>query len=286
MDPGLARQVWRLVEPLNAVAYFSPECREEAVRLGLKGYWMGYFAFRASPLGPVPAGVVEATFYNFHPSRVRRAIPDAWSFSDINDVVEKRSEAAAVALRRHLPDSAADRLAAETLPTLQAIIDRALPAGRPLFAANRDLAWPADPVAALWHATTTLREHRGDGHVALLAGAGLDGCEVHVLLAAAEGVAPEVYERTRGWSADDWQAAVDRLAGRGLVTADGALTAAGRELRDEIERRTDELAVAPYAAMGEAGVESLQQLLTPAARPVMASGEILFPNPMGLPASE
>lgn len=284
MDPGLARRLWRVIEPLNAVSYFSPECREEAARLGLKGYWMGYFAFRASPLGPVPAGVVEATFYNFHPSRVRRAIPDAWSFSNVDEVLQHRSVAAAAALRRHLPDGEADRLAAEALPTLQSVIEDATPEGRPLFGANRDVDWPADPVAALWHATTTVREHRGDGHVALLAGAGLEGCEVHVLLAAAEGVAPEVYERTRGWSADDWQAAVDRLAGRGLVTAGGGITAAGRELRSEIERRTDELAVAPYAAMGEAGVESLQQLLTPAARQVMASGEILFPNPMGLPA--
>ena len=38
--------------------------------------------------------------------------------------------------------------------------------GRPLFAANLALPWPDEPVAKLWHATTLLREQRGDGHVA------------------------------------------------------------------------------------------------------------------------
>lgn len=285
MDSGLARTVWQRIEPFYAVTSFSPECREAAADLGLKGFWMGYFAGRAAPMGPVPPGVVEATFYNFHPARVRRAIPDAWDYASPADVVESRSEAAAVALRRFLPDGDADRLAAEVLPPLRAAIDRASTEARPLFAGNRDVAWPADPVAALWHAAAALREHRGDGHVALLAGAGLDGCEVHVVFAATEGVAPEIYEQTRGWSPDDWQAAVDRLGSRGLVTAEGAITDAGRGLRSEIERRTDEFAVAPYAAVGDEGIESLLRSLEPAAGRIVSSGEILFPNPMGLPVS-
>jgi hypothetical protein len=131
-----------------------------------------------------------------------------------------------------------------------------------------------------------LREHRGDGHVALLTDAGLDGCEVHVLFAACEGVDPELYQRGRGWSADDWNAAVERLASRGLVEIDGRATAAGRARRDDIEHRTDELAVAPYASVGDDVVASLLDALDPPARRIAASGEIMFPNPMGLPPGE
>jgi hypothetical protein len=283
MEPDTARRLWRGIETLNAVAYFTPECREAPTRLGLAGFWMGYFACRAAPMGPVGAGMVEATFYNFHPDRVRRAIPEAWTRATPAAVIDARTAAAAAALRRLLPDGDADRLAVAVTPDLEVVIDRAGPAGRPLFAANAELARPADPVGALWLAATTLREHRGDSHVALLAGAGLDGCEVHVLAVGCDGTPPELYQQSRGWSTDDWRGAVERLAARGLLDGDGRATAAGRARRSEIERRTDELAVVPYAAAGEAAVESLLRQLEPAARAVADSGEIRFPNPMGLP---
>jgi hypothetical protein len=271
------------MEAVNAVTYFAPECREAPAQLGLERFWMGYFASRAAPMGAVGPGVVEATFYNFHPARVRRAIPDAWDRATPAQLVDTRSGAAATALRRLLPDRAADHLATRAQAILDATVDRADPVGRPLFAANRDVSRPADPVAALWQACTTLREHRGDAHVALLVGAGLDGCEVHVLFSATGGPPADLLQRGRGWSADDWRAAAERLAGRELVEADGTVTAAGRALHAHIELRTDELAAVPYAALGPK-VDELLQLLEPAARRIAASGEIFFPNPMGLPA--
>ena len=154
--------------------------------------------------------------------------------------------------------------------------------GRPLFASNRDVAEPGDPVAALWQVATTLREHRGDGHVALLAGADLVGCEAHVLFAACEGVPAELYLQSRGWSEQDWTGAVDLLTDRGLLGGDGQSTPAGRSLRDGIERRTDELAAVPLGSIA-AQVERLLQELDPPVERIAASGEISFPNPMGLP---
>jgi hypothetical protein len=286
MDVTLARTIWHRLETLNAVTYFAPESREASTNVGLKGFWMGYFAFRAAPMGPVPAGVVEATFYNFHPARVRRAIPDAWSFASPLAIVEARARSAAAALRRHLPEGAADTLAAQVIPLLDSVVGRAAADGRPLFAANRDVAAPEDPVARLWQAATTLREHRGDGHVALLVGADLDGCEVHVLLGADEGLDPDLFRQSRGWSEDEWQAAVDRLAARGLLAADGSITPSGRDLRSTIEHQTDELALVPFSALGEGGIDTLLGFLDPAARRVAAAKEISFPNPMGLPPPE
>jgi hypothetical protein len=284
VEPSIARALWHRIEALNAVVYFTQECRQASVDLGLKGFWMGYFASRAAPMGPVPPGVVEATFYNFHPRLVRRAIPDAWGFASPADMLEARADAAAAALRRLLSDET-EGLANDVQAQLDAVVAAADPAARPLFAANRDVDRPADPVAALWQAATTLREHRGDGHVNLLAGAGLDGCEVHVLLTACDGFEPELFQASRGWSADEWGAAVERLATRGLVTADGTATPAGRDLHDDIERRTDELAVVPYSTLGDEAVEALLHRLTPPARTITESGEILFPNPMGLKSS-
>lgn len=283
MDPTFARALWHRLEAINAVTYFAPECREAPARLGLAGFWMGYFACRAAPLGPVGPGVVEATFYNFHPRRVRRAIPDAWARATPEAILDLRSAAAASALRRLLPDGAADELADRVVPRLAAVGEAADPAGRPLFAANRDVARHADPVADLWQLATTLREHRGDGHVALLAGAGLDGCEVHVLVAATEGTDPELFVTSRGWTADDWGAARERLAARGLVAEDGTATESGRVLRADIEQRTDELAARPYTGLAADEFDALLAALGPAATRIADAGEIAFPNPMGLP---
>ncbi|HEY1280164.1 MAG TPA: hypothetical protein VGF22_10865 [Acidimicrobiales bacterium] len=285
MQSDRARRLWQWLETINAVAYFTPECREAPARLGLAGFWMGYFACRAAPMGAVGAGVVEATFYNFHPARVGRAIPEAWARSTPAAVLEARSTAAAAALRRLLAGGA-DRLAAAVTSDLRRAIDQGVPAGRPLFAANAELPPPDDPVAALWLAATTLREHRGDSHVALLAAAGLDGCEVHVLAAAVNGVPSELYQQSRGWTADDWGAAVERLAARGLVQADGMITDAGSAEHEVIERRTDALAAAPYAAVGDDTLDRLITALEPAARAVAGADEITFPNPMGLPPPE
>lgn len=283
MDPALARALWHRLETVNAVAYFSPECRDAPVRLGLRGFWMGYFACRAAPMGAVGPGAVEATFANFHPDRVRRAIPDAWAIVDPIDVVSARGDAAAAALRRLIGSDVAEALAVTVLPVAREVIGSADGVGRPLFAANRDVAEPTDPVAALWQVATTLREHRGDGHVALLACADLDGCEAHVLFAASEGAPVELYLQSRGWSADDWSHAVDRLAARGLLSADGQATDAGRAVRDGIERRTDELALGPFEPLGQDRVDRLLEDLGPSTDPIAAAGEISFPNPMGLP---
>jgi hypothetical protein len=66
----------------------------------------------------------------------------------------------------------------------------------------------------------------------------------------------------------------------------GAPAADGRDLRSDIERRTDELASAPLDLVGPDRVAELLALLTPAAERIAGSGEINDPNPMGLPPPE
>ncbi|WP_067698865.1 SCO6745 family protein [Nocardia jejuensis] len=276
MDTALAREMWRTLEPLHAITYFAPECRAANKAIGLRGYWMGYFAARSAPLGAVGPSVVEATFYNFHPDMIRRAIPDAWTFAPPQVVLATRLTAAAAVLRNLVPDIAS--VAAATVPTLQSAVTSAAASGRALFASNRDLPLPLDPVEGLWQAATALREHRGDGHVACLLAEGIDGCEAHVLFSAHTGTPPEMWRENRGWSDEDWAAARDRLRSRGLLTADG-ISESGRGLRSHIESRTDALAMDAYREIP--GIPEVLSVLTPAAKAVAHSGAVPYPNPMG-----
>jgi hypothetical protein len=125
----------------------------------------------------------------------------------------------------------------------------------------------------LWHAATLLREHRGDGHLAALAAAELDGLEALVThTATGKGMTPKWIFSTRGWNREEWEAATDRLRGRGLVDDAGELTERGVALRDGIERETDRLDAAPYAHLGPDGVARLTEIATAFARTALGAG--------------
>jgi hypothetical protein len=155
--------------------------------------------------------------------------------------------------------------------------------------ANRSL-WPRIATALgtgglgeVWQACTTLREHRGDGHVAALVAHGLSGVQAHVLAAGIKATPVEVLRDNRGWSEADWEGAVATLTGAGLVRADGRATDAGRTLHGRVEELTDELAEPTYAALSDLALEELHGALAACAADVVASGLLPFPNPMGLP---
>ncbi len=279
----LARRMWRTFEPYHAMIYFAPEARANFADAGLKGYWMGYFASRSAALGAASANLVAATFYNFHPRMVARAIPDAWSFSTPERVLAARFAAADTALRRMLGDMVASPEVAEAAALARAAAEACDVAGRPLFAAHLALPWPEQSHLALWHAATLLREFRGDGHVASLMAEGVDGCEAHVTLVGTGAVPREAIQPHRGWSDEEWAAAEDRLRARGWLDASGMLTETGRRGRQAIEDRTDMLAARPWAALGPERVARLQALAWPLSDAIVRAGGIPIPNPMGVP---
>jgi hypothetical protein len=129
---------------------------------------------------------------------------------------------------------------------------------------------------------TTLREHRGDGHVVALTTAGLDGCEALLLFAASEGIPATVFRENRGWSAEEWEEARRRLDDRGLLDGD-RLSSAGADLRRDIEQLTDELARPAFAVLNPEDLVELEAGLRYVAAAVIDAGEIPFPNPIGLP---
>jgi hypothetical protein len=281
LDDRFPRALWWHIEMVHAVTYFASESRQAAEALGLKGFWRSYFGFRAAPLGRCTAGVVEAAFFGFSPTMVRQAIPDVWERATPESLVTARAAAAAVALRRVAPF--VDQTAAEVTTVLENAIARGGAAGgRALFAANRDVAPFADPIARLWQACTTLREHRGDGHVAAWVSAGMSAPDVAVLFVADNAMPDAVLQPNRGWTDEEWWGARRSLIERGLLS-DLGVTEHGRALRREIESTTDRVAAERFAAIGSELRREILQSLAVSAHAVAASGLIPFPNPMGLP---
>jgi hypothetical protein len=256
LDP--TQELARRVSVVHNLVYYCPEIRRFA-DAGIPGWWNAYFAYRSAPMGPVPASVVVATFYNFAPAMVGRAIPAAWAALTPTQALDLRTSAVEEALRRVFPNP--DALAAAALLARPAI-DGVDGVARPLYAATAALDWPAEPHLALWHACTLLREHRGDSHNLALAAAEVDGVECHVLMAGRGHGNKTSILPIRGWTSDEWDAAVQRLAGRGWVGPDGALTRAGREARAAIETHTNRLAAAPVRRLGD-GLDTLLVQLDP-----------------------
>jgi hypothetical protein len=279
-EPELARRFFDRFEPVHAVTYFAPEARAALDGLGYRGFWMGYFAARSAPLGIVPTELVTAIFYNFAPERVAKALPDAWQIAGPEAALRARQESAVAALRRYgLSADENVTVAAELAgkAARQAPLD-----GRPLFAANRALPWPHDPLAALWHAATLLREQRGDAHVAVLVAAGISGRECNVLQAAAGAIPRDYIAVARDYDDAEWSYHEQRLAERGLLNDDGSITTAGQELKDHVESTTDALSLSALDALSDDEVETLFQAFTPITRAVVAGGDVPAMTPMNL----
>ncbi|MFI5041269.1 MAG: hypothetical protein ACHQNA_05380, partial [Acidimicrobiales bacterium] len=155
------REFWTLFEPYHALTYFAPEAERAFEDIGLRGFWRGYFAGRAAPLGAVGAGLVTACFYGFDPAFVARALPAIWTIADPDAALAARLAGIDAAVRRLYPDLIASPVFADTCRLLRAGLEGCQGAGRPLFSANAELEWPDEPHLALWHATTLAREHRG-----------------------------------------------------------------------------------------------------------------------------
>lgn len=271
MDSIVARKCWRTLEPYHGFIYFAPEATEAYNEVGLEPA-QHYFASRAAPMGPVAAEVVIATFYNFHPPLVHAAIPGAWERASPDAIVAARLSAADVVLRRVLGDDVASAAVAEAADLARAAADATGPAaGRPLYAAHAALPWPDDAHLVLWHAITVLREFRGDGHIAALVADGVGPREALVMHGASGDVPSAVLKATRSWPDDEWSAAEEALRSRGWLAADGSLTDEGARHRQWVEDRTDELALAPWEALGEDRCTRLRELVRPLSKAIVDS---------------
>ncbi|SEO75027.1 SCO6745 family protein [Trujillonella endophytica] len=263
VDPRLANRAHGAVEPLHNHLYFAPEQEEHLTAVGIRPGRMCYFAARSAPMGAVGPGVVTATFSNFSPAIVARHIPRAWTLAAPEQVVGARLAAARASLTRLLGEAATGPEIEELAGLLREACSALTPEGRPLYAGHADQPWPEEPLLQVWHGATLLREHRGDGHVAVLVRHGLSGLEAlqsHV--ATGRAFTPAFAQALRGWTDEEWAAGAERLAERGLVV-DGELTDAGLALRAELEAETVVLALEPWTHLGPEGTARVVELGKP-----------------------
>ena len=276
------RQLWHLIEPVHAVVYYAPEVTAAYRELGydVTTRWPSYFALRLAPLGAVGARAATAASYSFSPAMVERHVPAAWRVASPEAVLAARTASVDAALRSLLGSQVDGPELAEAAALARRAAEAAVTAGRPLAAANADLPWPDAPHLVLWHAATILREHRGDGHIAALLAHGLDPVESLVSFAAV-GAAPVEVFASRGWSDGEWAAARDRLHQRGLVDTDGRATPSGHALREKVEQMTDDLAAAPWQALGPAAGR-FAQLTAPVTIRIATSGLLPAQSTLGI----
>jgi hypothetical protein len=236
-----ARALRDAIEPIAMVCYWGEPANAAYAGLGLD-FLSGYVWGRASTLGHADAAVAAAAFGVFEPGLVADVHAAGCAAADLGRIRAAREAGSVAALEAALSGVDTAEVSA-VVARLRAALDAGDVMGRPLFAGSRALPWPEHPLGALWHATTLLREYRGDGHLGACVAAGLSGLEANIVTELRVGFEPLSYTGTRGWSPEAMAAATAGLEQRGLV-AGGALTAEGAALREEIEVATDR-SVAP-----------------------------------------
>ena len=276
MEPSVSRSCWKTLEPVHAMIYFVPEAQEEYAALGYDlaaNRAAGYFPARAAALGPVGAAVVQATFFNFSALAVAVGMDAAWQTAAPEQLVQARWRGADRALRRMCGELIDGAEVVEAVALARTASEGCTPEGRPLFAANAALGWPDLPHLQLFHAVTLLREFRGDGHIAALVVEGIGGLEAAVMhVAQGDSWTREPLRKTRGYSTQEWDAAVERLQARGWLDADAQFTEQGGAVRQRVEDRTDELALPAWERLGDQGCARLRELVRPLSKAVVTAG--------------
>jgi hypothetical protein len=270
MDRSIVHDVHMAINVVHRFVYFVPEAADEYAALGVKGLG-AYFASRSAPMGAVTEPVVIATFYNFSPRAITSSMPGAWSAASPQQWQAARFRAVARAMERVGVD-----LSAEQIAEARSLIDpvvAALPlGGRPLAAANADVALPDDPLLALWQQVTVLREWRGDVHISVLVTNDFSPCESLYLQVGTGRFPLRIAQATRQWTEAEWTAAGGSLAERGFVDVDGSISAAGVDERERIEDETDQLCEPIWQPVGDAGAARLAELITPINTAMEAAG--------------
>lgn len=286
---SLARTLGSLLEPLTGQVYFSPECHMNYVALGFDaspGNANGvalpdgpaYFTSRGSVMGQVPGEVIAAAFAVFNPEVVVPCVTMGWSRTDAATICAGRDAGAIAQLVRLLGE------APKGIERVNELLARAVaplrPEGRPLYAGLRSLAMPDSPIGTMWRMGDMLREFRGDSHTAAWISAGVNATEIGLLSEMYWGLPMRSYSRTRAWTDGQFDASVESLQSRGLVTTDG-FTDAGRALRESIEVATDAQMAGAIAALGD-DIDELFTILAPWGTTVRAGFGYLSSGPHDL----
>ncbi|HEX6394586.1 MAG TPA: hypothetical protein VFZ97_14205 [Acidimicrobiales bacterium] len=265
-----ARALGGLIEPFAGQVYFSPECHGRYQALGFNGSpgefsgvampdGPAYFCSRGSLMGQVPGQVVSAAFAVFNPAVVIPSVDQGWSLTRAQLLEKERTDGSVEQLTRILGERP------EGIDQTKELLERAGASlrveGKPLYAGVASQAIPDCELGAAWRYADCLREYRGDAHIASWTSAGFDAVEIGLLTELYWGLPLKTYIRTRAWSDQELDDAIERLERRGLVS-EGAFTEKGREQREAVELATD-LQCRPIVESLGARFDELAALLAP-----------------------
>ena len=262
--PTPARLLRDALEPIATQGWWSRPAGEAMTALGVD-FFPGYVWGRAAALGLPTAAVIVATFGVFEPGMITAAYEAGIASASRDDILAARAAGGAASLDAIADQGECDAIAG---PLLDAI-DGLDGLGRPLFSALRSLPVPSSPGGRLWRAAELVREHRGDGHLAALAVAGLDAVEANVLTERWLGFGLGEYSATRGFGPEALAEGVRRLERRGWMQGEG-ITDSGRDARVAIEASTDAGQRALVEACGGALGEITSRATDVSARLVLA----------------
>jgi hypothetical protein len=270
----VARTMWASAEPFALFGLACPEMFEAMSALGVPRGAL-FLAVRGAPLGRASAGAVAASFHAFPRSRFEDRLLPVWDITTPEAVIDA-SHSAITAMAARVLDAPLDDVSAcaDLLVTVAGRLDTS---GRPLAAGNQAIATPDDPWARLWRAWMTLREYRGDAHVATLVSHDLAADEAQVLSTGWAGGDYDVdmLRTTRFLTDDVWSAAVEALHARGLVDATGTPTEQGRDLRGLIEQQTDTACMRAWSQLTPADLARVHALTLALSSSIVDAG--LFP---------
>jgi len=269
-DSAVARAMWAAMEGFTGAGLLTSEVRSVLKPFGLSGM-QTFFAVRSAPMGAATAPAVAAAFHGFAPAVVDRGMHGIWTAVTPPAVIALSHDGfARFAARTFGEGFPVDSLAQPTAALASAVASVDV-AGRVLAAGNQAVTLPEDPWARLWRCTMTAREFRGDSHVAALVAHNLSGPESQVLSTAwkPDGYDIPMLQRSRGIEGEVWSAAQEALGARGLIDAQGGLTADGRELRALIETQTDEAAMRIWDQLSALELKQLHALLLSLSTTVM-----------------
>jgi hypothetical protein len=262
------RVLRNVCEPIGANVYFAFEAQERYRALGLD-YMTSYFCSRSASMGVVSGLVVAAAFGVFTPAVVVPAVEAGWVKTDRASLLGARYDGATASLRRLIgePDAAVLRRA---IDLLQRGLAAAEYAGHPLYAGLRSLPWPDEPIGQLWRSCDMVREHRGDSHIAVWTKAHVAPIEIQLMSELQMGIPLKTYSRTRGWTVEQMDAALDGMRAKGWMTGD-QFSPEGRALRERIEAETDAMETPIVEAIGE-DFDELIGILRPWAAAIVSAG--------------
>ena len=86
MHPAITHRLWLVGEPVHAVVYFSPVAADRWAAAGFRGFWRD-IRHPGHALGPVRPAPVTASFFNFDPRMVARALPSVWTMGSPADAL-------------------------------------------------------------------------------------------------------------------------------------------------------------------------------------------------------